>query len=50
MVKELYIKPEVKKETLEAQVLTPTYGSPGNNGGVIVQGGFGRLKCGKKWH
>jgi len=51
MVKELYIKPEVKKETLEAKVLTATHGSPnGGNEGENPGGGFGGWWWKKKWH
>lgn len=43
MEKEKYIKPEVKKEVLEAEVLQATYGSPnGDNptGGVFQVTGW----------
>jgi hypothetical protein len=51
MVKELYIKPEVKKETMEAKVLTATHGSPnGGNGGENPGGGLGGWWWKKNWH
>ena len=48
MAKELYIKPEVKSEILEADVLHQNWGSPpgdgGNGGGGGCPGGGGDCK------
>jgi hypothetical protein len=51
MEKEKYIKPVVKKETLEAEVLSVTHGSP-NNGGTLTGGGFtvSGWQFKKNWH
>jgi hypothetical protein len=51
MSKEKYIKPEVTKQTLEAEVLTSNHGSP--NGGNTLGGGGGVLagwQWKKNWH
>ena len=49
MEKEKYIKPEVKTQTLEAEVLWNNHGSPnaGYGGGGGGTGGWGWKK---KWH
>ena len=49
MSKEKYIKPEVKTETLEAEVLTSNHGSP--NGGTKTGGGaIAGWRWKKNWH
>ncbi len=45
MIKERYIKPEVKSEILEAEVLHHNWGSPGGGGG----GGGGGWPGGGGW-
>jgi hypothetical protein len=48
MIKETYIKPEVKSEILEAEVLHLNFGSPaGGNGGGGNGGGY---QCPPGWH
>jgi hypothetical protein len=47
MNREKYIKPEVKQEVLEAEVLTANHGSPnGENGNFTVAG----WQWKKNWH
>lgn len=50
MGKEKYIKPEVTKQTLEAEVLTDCHGSPNtgqpDGGGGIIAG----WQWKKRWH
>ena len=55
MIKERYIKPEVKTEILEAEVLNHNYGSPAGGGTVGGGGGYtgNNFNCNPnycKWH